>query len=379
MKSKFRKGLFALAVIFAVVAFQNCGVVSISKMSPAEVSSKACDDFAASKPEHIYEDASNQANLALFKMNELTSNGSLITSQRIFDWAVDGNPRGSSRDLTLNLDSLNDCQVYEVTATIQACNELLTWKKSYMKAGASCPTTTTVTTTTVPSPSTTDARGCTDDNSVPIVREINFATTPGWTPAPYPLDPADLNWHHVWDRVMRNPVSQTVHNAYCTAHPEQPYPSQWPAYYMPPACEDIPSVVAVKLIVVNGGGNWYDGSLEIGPSRGTSTAEGVISRCRGSFGPGGREHVIHLDGYTGSGNQSPITFFANWLVDATNPNVYTANLLSPGKRASDGWLSDGVYYINVRQTWCNGTSDQPGVCWRTFVGQGVSKEVSSGN
>jgi hypothetical protein len=217
-------------------------------------------------------------------------------------------------------------------------------------------------------------RGCTDDNSVPIVREINFETEPGTSVPPYPLDPADLNWKYVFDRPMRN-SDDAAHSAFCAAHPEQPYPSQWPAYYQPPSCENVANVVAVKLKVVTGGGRWYLGGLQIGATRGTSTAEAVISRCRGRFDQGGRVQVVSLDNYQGAENQSSSVFFPSWVVDPIYPtDRYTAKLTSPGKTAADGWISDGIYYINVRQTWCNGSAHDGGICWRSFSGQGSSRD-----
>lgn len=156
-KSKKQWVFSSLALAFGILillSYQNCGNVSLVKSSLSSASS-TCSDFADSKPESIYEDASLDPHQALFKVNELTALGQLVTSQRIYDWSLDGQPQGSSRDFSLSLNSLTDCQVYEITASLKSCGEQLTWKKSYMKAGAHCSTTTTTTTsstttTTVP-------------------------------------------------------------------------------------------------------------------------------------------------------------------------------------------------------------------------------------
>lgn len=367
MKFRFKRVLLFIGILGAcLVGFQNCGVVTLSRPDAVQVDNKACNEFLDSRPEAIYEDASLNSDEAVFKMNEVNSSGQLVSSQRLFDWAIDGDFQQRARDLKVVLDSLEECRSYEITASLNSCDKTYVWKKSYLKAGATCQTTTTLRT-----PSN-DARGCTDDNTVPLAREIDFATEPGESVGPNGVN--DLNWKYVFDRPMRN-RNISEHQAFCDSNPEQPYPSQWPSYYAPPSCYQVPNVIAVKLKVVSGGGNWYSGVLQIGPTRGTSTADAVISRCRGRFDGGGRVHVIHLDGEMAPGDQSASTFFPAWVVDAKNPlDVYTANLISPGKVASDGWVSDGVYYINVRQTWCNGGIENGGVCWRSFHGSGVSRE-----
>ena len=172
------------------------------------------------------------------------------------------------------------------------------------------------------------SRGCTDDTSVPVIREIDFATDASFGKELYPF----------------STVGEGVTNP--------------------------PSVAAIRLKVAPGGGLWQYGVLQIGPGRGTSTAEGVISRCRGRFDEGGRVQVIRLDGYTGPGNASPITFAALWWVDPTGPrDVYTAALNAPGRTSTDGWLSDGIYYVNMRQTWCSGGFG--GTCQREIAGTGA--------
>ena len=171
-------------------------------------------------------------------------------------------------------------------------------------------------------------RGCTDDTSVPVIRDIDFANT---VPFPKELYPFST-------------IGDGVSNP--------------------------PSVAAIRLIVVAGGGLWLDGSMQVGPGRGTSTAEAVISRCRGRFDEGGRVQVIRLNGYTGNGNQSAITFFPAWWVDpVSTPDAYTATLNAPGRTAADGWVSDGIYYVNMRQTYCS--AGVGGTCQREISGSGA--------
>jgi len=171
-------------------------------------------------------------------------------------------------------------------------------------------------------------RGCTDDTSMPIIRVIDFASTPSFQRELYPFTTQG-------DGIV-----------------------------------DPPPVGAIKLIVPPGGGQWRDGTLQISPGRGPSASDGVISRCRGQFGPGGREKVMNLAGYWGPESQNPTTFFALWIVEPTIPlGVYTAGLYGFGRTAPDGWLSDGIYYVNLRQTSCIGNGS--GICYRELVGTGV--------
>lgn len=190
------------------------------------------------------------------------------------------------------------------------------------------PATGTTTVSVEPSTSSGGNRGCTDDVSVPVIREIDFATTPSFPKELYPF----------------TTIGDGVSNP--------------------------PAVAAIRLRVVEGGGLWLDGSMQIGPGLGTSTAEAVISRCRGRFDAGGRVQVIRLEGYTGPGNQSATTFFPAWWVDpVSQPDAFTARLNAPGRIAADGWASDGIYYVNMRQTWCS--AGYGGTCHREISGTGA--------
>ena len=179
------------------------------------------------------------------------------------------------------------------------------------------------------------ARGCEDDLSVPIVRNIDFSVSPPF--------------------VTGSQLFSTAGEGFT-----QP-----------------PSVVALKLNVVARGGYWQGGGLQVGPINGTSLSEAVFSRCRGHFGgdnplPGtnGLVHVVRLDNYAGRENQSSATFFPMWEVDAARPyDIYTAQLNAPGNLSrKDGVISNGVYYINIRQRYCNNTFGA--FCERSLGGSG---------
>lgn len=196
-------------------------------------------------------------------------------------------------------------------------------------ASADAQTTSGESTATVSVQPVSANRGCTDDNTVPVIREIDFASSSQFLRELYPFS--------------------TVGDGISSP----------------------PSVAAIRLKVVAGGGLWADGGMQVSPGLGTSTAEAVISRCRGRFDAGGRENVIRLEGYTGPGNQNPVTFFPHWWVDPVGtPDVNTATLHAPGRKASDGWISDGIYYVNMRQTWCSAGSG--GTCSREITGSGGS-------
>lgn len=170
-------------------------------------------------------------------------------------------------------------------------------------------------------------RGCTDDLTVPIIKELNFATVSPFNRELYAFS--------------------TVGDGVATP----------------------PSVAAFRL-VVSAGSNWNDGLIQFFPSGGASTLEMVISRCRGRFDAGGREKVNYLAGYTGP-ESNPGTLAPAWWVDSTaDPDIYTAKLRSPGRTASDGWVSDGIYYINMRQTYCS--AGQGGTCYRQATGAGAN-------
>lgn len=195
--------------------------------------------------------------------------------------------------------------------------------------GATSNATNPATATVVVQPVSAN-RGCTDDNSVPIWREIDFATTPGFLP---------------WE--LYAPMSMASEGI-----------------------SNPPSVVAIRLKVTPGGGQWGNGSLQHAAGAGTSEADVVISRCRGRLDEGGRVHVIRLLSQSGSGAQSGLTNFIQWIVDpSSRPDAYTATLNAPGKIAADGWVSDGIYYANVRLTWCS--SGAGGGCGRRIIGNGV--------
>lgn len=190
------------------------------------------------------------------------------------------------------------------------------------------PGTASTSITVVPGSASGPGRGCTDDVTVPVIREIDFATTPSFPKELYPFT--------TYGDGISSP----------------------------------PSVASIRLRVVEGGGLWQDGSMQIGPGLGTSTAEAVISRCRGRFDAGGRVQIIRLEGYNGPGQQSATTFFPLWWVDPnTQPDAYTARLNAPGRVAPDGWVSDGIYYVNMRQTWCS--AGYGGTCHREVSGTGA--------
>ena len=175
----------------------------------------------------------------------------------------------------------------------------------------------TATLTVQPAPPPSGNRGCTDDLSVPVIEEINFATTSAnFMEATYDFS------------TVREGVS----------NPQ--------------------SVGAVRLVVTSangGGGQWQIGSLQISAKFGASDFDGVISRCRGQFGPSGREQVLSLSGYRGPESQGATIFFAGWIVNTRRPStsIFDTLLLAPGVTAQDGWLSDGIYYINLRQIYCS--------------------------
>jgi hypothetical protein len=174
-------------------------------------------------------------------------------------------------------------------------------------------------------------RGCTDDLTVPVIDEIDSATRSQFYPR------TRYTFSTAGDGVV-----------------------------------DPPPVAAIKLIIPAGGGLWARGNLEIGPGSGTASHEGVISRCRGRFGAAGREHVMYLFGYTGSENQTGSTFFTQWAVSPlVSTTIYEAkSLVGAGTRTPDGWLSDGVYYINMRQVWCS--SGPQGTCQKQIGGLGTT-------
>lgn len=171
-------------------------------------------------------------------------------------------------------------------------------------------------------------RGCTDDTSIPVIKEIDFATTP----SAYSREAYEFS-------TVGDGISQP------------------------------PSVAAIRLRV-SANSNWNDGSISWRAASGYSLHEVVISRCRGRFDAGGREQVNYLASYTGL-QGSPVITFPQWWVDpVASPDAYTATLRSPGKQASDGWVSDGIYYINFRQTYC---SAGPGAtCARDSTGSGAN-------
>jgi hypothetical protein len=88
---------------------------------------------------------------------------------------------------------------------------------------------------------------------------------------------------------------------------------------------------------------------------GASAWEGVISRCRGRFDAGGREQVMYLRDYYGPSRGGPgaaSVFWAHWVLYLnTKVDIYPesrAVLYPAGTRTPDGWVSDGIYYINTR-------------------------------
>ncbi len=230
--------------------------------------------------------------------------------------------------------SVTAYQAASVTAPAACQSQSVTCKDGVLSGGytfSSC----VVNSITPVDPPVSGSRGCTDDPSVPVVDEIDFATR------------QSFGGISNQKKYVLSTVGDSLGNAIA------------------------PAVISVRLKVVPGGGLWVDGGAQIGPTLGSSTAEGVISRCRGRFDEGGRVKVIRIDGYTGPGNGNPITFFANWWVDPVGvPGIWTAILNAPGKVSKDGWVSDGVYYVNIRQTWCS--AGVGGTCERGFAGTGAS-------
>lgn len=168
-------------------------------------------------------------------------------------------------------------------------------------------------------------RGCTDDTSIPVIKEIDFATTQAYSREGYEFS------------TVGDGISQP------------------------------PPVAAIRLRV-SANSNWNDGVISWRGASGYSIHEIVTSRCRGRFDAGGREHINYLLDYTGPQN-SPVAAFVPWWVDpVTSPDAYTATLRSPGKQASDGWVSDGIYYINIRQVFCGGGAGA--TCARDSTGSG---------
>lgn len=174
-------------------------------------------------------------------------------------------------------------------------------------------------------------RGCTDDTSVPVIREIDFARDTSFNREVYAFS-------SIGDG-MANP----------------------------------PSIAAFRLRVAPGT-NWNVGVVQFRASAGNSVLEMVISRCRGRFDAGGREKVNFLLNYTGPENGNTASLFPTWWVDpVSTPDIFTAALRSPGKVASDGWVSDGIYYINMRHVSCGLTAGV--VCYREATGSGSSTQL----
>lgn len=181
-------------------------------------------------------------------------------------------------------------------------------------------TTTPATTTPpikVPSP-VVDSKGCKDDMSVPIDAEVNV--------------------YDSGDRFVRNPSVLNVNRFVYTKLGE---------------------THAIKLIVSGDGNPLARGGFQIDSPVGANSWEGVVSRCRGSFSEVGRTQVMVLKDYYGQGRPGPqgASLFPGWNIYPKVPAYpqSTSVLYPKGTRTPDGWLSDGVYYINVRPYFRSGT------------------------
>lgn len=163
-------------------------------------------------------------------------------------------------------------------------------------------------------------RGCTDDTSVPIIDEIDFSSP--------------RSWEKFFEMSTVGGPASAVPNTY-----------------------------ALRLRVGTNGGNWRNsGSINIFPYSGYSDVFTTLSRCRGRFGAGGL-----VAGYRDpQGNpiyQSDAAY--RWDVNRATPAEpgvpNYAVLKGAGTVDTDGWVSDGIYYINLQQVICQSPS---GVCGR---------------
>lgn len=127
-----------ISVVALVSFFQNCGNVNLNGVEVQNSTALTCPEFSNSKPENIYEDASLDSLKVIFKVNELNTEKNLFSSQRVFDWYVGGALVYSGNSLERKLDDFQFCKSQEIEAKLTACGEVLTWKKSYMKAYSTC-------------------------------------------------------------------------------------------------------------------------------------------------------------------------------------------------------------------------------------------------
>ncbi len=149
-------GLFAVALLW-----QNCGDINLSKGNVDASASLVCPDFANSKPENIYEDASLDPLKVLFKVNELDLSNQLISSQRTFQWYINDSLISSGPSLEKNLSDFSFCQSQNIQAKLVACGNTYVWKKSYLKSNSTCMPTPTPTPTPSPTPTPTPPPGAT--------------------------------------------------------------------------------------------------------------------------------------------------------------------------------------------------------------------------
>lgn len=147
--NRFRRMTLVLTMAFSMLglllAFQNCGNINLQKGETA-LASKTCADLSSSRPENIYDDTSTDPSKVTFHVMEVDTNQNLFRSSRTFDWYLDGVFRASANNLTEDLSSWNICQGKLIEAKLNACGETITWKKTYVRSGSGCVSTTTTTT-----------------------------------------------------------------------------------------------------------------------------------------------------------------------------------------------------------------------------------------
>ncbi len=183
----------------------------------------------------------------------------------------------------------------------------------------------------VPPVSGGGARGCVDDPSVPIYYTLDFSSPRA---AEFYGEMGTFGTNFDTTPSSYNPSLEVAHT------------------------------MAIKIVVGSDGGNWRrSGSMNFFSYSGWSDAQGTLSRCRGSFGTAGL--VAGLRQPNGQPEQQGDVAF-RWDVNVPTPresaSLYGV-LYGVGKTdPKDGWVSDGVYYINVRQVACN-TSNR---CGRRF-------------
>ena len=168
-KSKKKRAIVIFfGFLLLVLYFQNCGNIHLTGNTSNSSSTAECSDLAASRPENIYEDTSNDPSTVTFQMNERDNSQALYRSQRIFDWYIDGILQSSGSSLSAPLTNFKFCESKLIESKLTVCGNLMAWKKSYIKADSTCVQpvpTPTPTPAPAPAPTPTPISGtaCTPD------------------------------------------------------------------------------------------------------------------------------------------------------------------------------------------------------------------------